>query len=102
MVRNGNNLIYSHKITLLEALTSAPIQFQTIDGETIRFTADEVINPETRKVFQGKGMPIYNEDPLSPLMHNNRRGDLIVKFTIEMPQSLSSATRDKLVEVLSQ
>ena len=25
MVRNGNNLVYSHKITLLEALTSAPI-----------------------------------------------------------------------------
>jgi DnaJ-class molecular chaperone len=46
-------------------------------------------------------MPIYNDDPLSPLMHNNKRGDLIVKFNIEMPQSLSSATRDKLVEVLS-
>lgn len=25
MVRQGNNLVYSHKITLLEALTSAPI-----------------------------------------------------------------------------
>ena len=85
MVRQGNNLVYSHKISLLEALTSTPIQFQTIDGETIRFTADEVINTETRKVFQGKGMPIYNDDPLSPLMHNNKRGDLIVKFNIEMP-----------------
>ena len=27
MVRSDNNLIYSHRISLLEALTSAPVQF---------------------------------------------------------------------------
>ena len=97
LTRQGDDLIYSHKISLQDALTSTPIQFETIDGETIRFTADEVISPQTKKVFKGKGMPKYNSNPLSPLLHSNPRGDLILKFTIEMPISLSSDKRDKLI-----
>lgn len=51
MTRLGNDLIYHHKITLKEALCSEPVEFQTLDGETIKFTADEVISPQTCKMF---------------------------------------------------
>lgn len=102
MARSGNDLIYLHKISLLDALTSAPTQFTTLDGEIIKFAADEVINPNTQKVFKGKGMPVYNENPLSALMHNHSRGDLILRFSIEMPKSFSDDIRSKLVEILGQ
>lgn len=82
MIRQNDDLIYHHHITLRDALLSTPIEFKTLDGETIKFAADEVISPQTTKVFYGKGMPIYNENPLSALMHKHTRGNLILKFTI--------------------
>lgn len=100
MTRSGNDLVYSHKITLKQALCSEPVEFQTLDGETIKFTADEVISPATTKVFGGKGMPVYNDNPLSALMHNHGRGNLILKFSIEMPNSFSDSKRNQLVEIL--
>ena len=33
--RDGDDLIYRHKISLKDALTSAPVVFETLDGETI-------------------------------------------------------------------
>jgi len=89
--RVGDNLIYRHKISLSDALTISVIDFKTLDGEIIKFRPDEIITPELKKVFYGKGMPIYNEDPLSPLMMNHSRGNFILTFQIDFPQSLSSA-----------
>jgi DnaJ-class molecular chaperone len=43
--REGDDLIYKHKISLADALTSAPVQFETLDGEIIKYRPDEVINP---------------------------------------------------------
>jgi len=102
MTRHGDNLVYHHKISLKDALCSAPIEFATLDGEIIKFAADEVISPHTTKVFYGKGMPVYNENPLSALMHNHSRGNLILKFTIEMPNSFTDDKRNALVEILCQ
>jgi len=87
--REGDDLIYHHEISLADALTSAPVQFETLEGEVITFRSDEVISPQTYKVFPGKGMPIYNDNPLSPLMHNHTHGNLILRFKIQMPQKLS-------------
>lgn len=80
MVRRIDDLIYKHRISLKQALCGEPIEFETLDGERIKFTADEVISPNTVKVFRGRGMPIYDEDPLSPLLHAHPRGDFILKF----------------------
>ena len=81
----GDNLIYRHKISLADALTISVIEFTTLDGEIIKYRPDEIITPELKKVFYGKGMPIYNDDPLSPLMLNHTRGNFILTFQIEFP-----------------
>ena len=78
--REGNDLIYRHNISLVEALSCAAIEFKTLDGEIIRYRPDEIVTPQFRKVFAGKGMPIYNQDPLSPLMLNHDRGNFILTF----------------------
>jgi len=89
--RVGDNLIYRHKISLADALLISVVDVTTLDGEIIKYRPDEIITPELKKVFYGKGMPVYNDDPLSPLMMNHSRGNFILTFTIEFPKSLSSA-----------
>jgi len=81
-------------------LTSEPIEFQTLEGETIRFASDALITPQTVKVFEGKGMPILNNDPLSPLLMNHSRGNFILRFQIEFPNSLPDEKKNKLITVL--
>ena len=98
--RNGDDLIYRHKISLADALTIAAIEFQTLDGEMIKFRPDEVITPQLKKVFQGKGMPIYNDDPLSPLMMNHSRGNFILTFQIEFPKQLTSQQKQIVGSIL--
>ena len=98
--RVGDDLIYRHKISLKDALTAAAVEFKTLEGETIKFRPDEIITPEFQKVFPGKGMPIYNDNPLSPLMMDHDRGNFILKFQIEFPCSLSDTQKNRLVAVL--
>lgn len=98
--RVGDNLIYRHKISLSDALTVAAVEFKTLEGEIIKYRPDDIITPEFEKVFPGKGMPIYNDDPLSPLMMEHDRGNFILKFQIEFPTSLSDGQKDRLIRVL--
>jgi len=46
-------------------------------------------------------MPIYKDDPLSPLLNMHARGNFILKFKIEMPISLTDEQRNGLKEVLT-
>ena len=101
MVRQVDDLIYKHPISLKDALCgSSAIEFETLDGEKIRYQPDGVITPQTVKVFPGKGMPIYKDDPLSPLLNAHARGNFILKFKIEMPNSLTDEQRNGLKAVL--
>ena len=43
--RKGNDLIYTHKITLEEALLSQPVKIKALDGRVIIVTVDEIITP---------------------------------------------------------
>ena len=38
--RDGDNLIYRHKISLADALSMQVVEFKTLDGETIKFRPD--------------------------------------------------------------
>ena len=98
--RNGDDLIYRHKISLADALTISVIDFETLDGERIKYRPDEIISPQLQKIFYGKGMPVYSDDPLSPVMMNHSRGNFILSFQIEFPQSLSNAQKAACNEVL--
>ena len=83
-------------------MTAAPIEFKTLNGEIVKFCPDEVVTPHFKKVFPGLGMPIYKDDPLSPMLLDHDRGDFILKFKIEFPSSLSTEKKERLVAVLTQ
>jgi DnaJ-class molecular chaperone len=97
----GNDLLYRHSICLQDALLSEGVEFETLEGEKIKFRAEQTITPQTTRVFPGKGMPIYNEDPLAPLMMNHARGNFILKFQVTFPM-MTSDQKDRLTAVLTQ
>lgn len=100
--RQGDDLIYSHKISLVDSLKSMPIHFTTIDNEMIEVSLDEVISPQSEKVLAGKGMPVLNDDPLGPIKRNFQRGKLVIRFDIEFPTVLSEEQRHAISAVLDE
>lgn len=66
---------------------------------------DEVVNPTSSKLIKNEGFYVYDEN-----MHSRStlrqadelpRGDLIVRFNINFPKSLSVKKREELKKILS-
>jgi len=92
--RDGSNIIYTHKISLRDALCGTIIEAPTLDGRKKGLNLmDEVIKPNTTKKLQGFGLPFPKEP--------SKKGDLIVKFDIQFPDRLSSGSKDILSDVLN-
>eukprot|EP01098_Paradermamoeba_levis_P002581 TRINITY_DN1299_c0_g1_i1.p1 TRINITY_DN1299_c0_g1~~TRINITY_DN1299_c0_g1_i1.p1 ORF type:complete len:434 (-),score=187.11 TRINITY_DN1299_c0_g1_i1:271-1572(-) len=94
---NGSDLVYEHKLTLLEALTQWQIQLKTLDDRTLVIRSDqqtEIIKPGDISIVMGEGMPVH-KSPMS-------RGKLYIKFDVvfPLPDQLPKAKRDKLKELL--
>ncbi|KAI3993462.1 hypothetical protein MKX01_002475 [Papaver californicum] len=80
--REGNDLIATRKISLVEALTGYTSQLTTLDGRTLPISINSVVSPGHEEPFKGEGMPI----PKDP----SKRGDLKVKFSVKFPAALTS------------
>lgn len=52
-VREGNNLIYTHKITLADALTDCSLQIPTLDQRIVSLACPEVVSPFYEKLIPG-------------------------------------------------
>lgn len=91
--RDGNNLIYKHKISLSDALTDCSLQIPTLDNRTISVACPEVVSPFYEKTVVGEGMP-NSKKP-------GTKGDLIVKFQILFPKYLNGFKRTKIRELLA-
>lgn len=91
--RDGNNLVYTHQLSLLDSLLGGSISIKTLDNRDISIACPEIVYPAYQKIIPGEGMPVAK----SP----GERGDLIVKFNIIFPKHLSLNKRQKLKEILS-
>lgn len=96
-IRRGNNLIYTHSLSLQEALAQKPIQFQTLDNRQLNLNLDIAVTPQAVHLIPGEGMPIINE-----LGEATAKGDLFVKFDIQFPVGISDEKRAKIVEILKK
>ena len=84
----GNDLIYIKKINLTQALSgilSFPIE--TLDKRIIVVNGDKniVVQPNSSFVIKNEGFPIKNE----LFCGNQMKGDLILKFIVELPSVFS-------------
>ena len=93
-VRNGDDLVYTHKMSLEDALLSRPIQIRTLDGRNINLSLDQTITPQTVHTIRGEGMPRK--------ANNKEKGDLNIKFNIIFPQVLKVENKNAIINILEQ
>jgi DnaJ-class molecular chaperone len=91
--REGSNLIYTHKLSLSDALTDCSLQIPTLDGRFLSIACPEVVSPFYEKRVPGEGMPLVK----SP----GTKGDLIIRFHILFPKYLNGEKRLKIRELLA-
>ena len=90
--RDGNDLIVTQKISLVEALTGCTVTLTTLDGRTINISLNDIIHPGYEKVLPKEGMPIAKEP--------GRRGNLRIKFDIEFPSRLNGEQKAGIKRLL--
>jgi len=86
--RDGNDLVVTQKIPLMEALTGCTVNLTTLDGRNLSISITDVVNPGTEKVVPNEGMPIGKE--------HGRKGNLRIKFDIKFPTRLTSEQKNGL------
>ncbi|OEL38106.1 DnaJ-like protein subfamily B member 13 [Dichanthelium oligosanthes] len=91
--RDGNDLIYTHKISLVEALTGCTVQVTTLDGRSLTVHVKSIVNPTYEEVVPGEGMPITREPP--------KKGNLRIKFQIKFPTNLTADQKAGIQQLLS-
>ncbi|KNC81890.1 hypothetical protein SARC_05803 [Sphaeroforma arctica JP610] len=92
--RVGDNLEVEVPLSLKEALTDAAVAVPTIDGGApVKLNLSGPIQPNTKKVLSGRGMP-------KSMKKGGGAGDLIARFKVNFPTSLSSIQKQKLLEIL--
>ncbi|CDW91696.1 UNKNOWN [Stylonychia lemnae] len=105
--REGDDLIYTQRISLENALLSEPVSLKALDGRTLVVTLDEIITPQTSKLVEGEGMPIQTDGSINILDHLKTvsqlpKGNLQIRFDIQFPKKLSNHHKQTIVDALRQ
>ena len=100
---NTKDLLYTQKITLIEALNSEPVSLKTLDDRKLVITMDEIISPQTVKTVKNEGMPIYNaKDLVQNILFKEKKGDLFIKFEIIFPKFLEPSKKEEISRLLEE
>jgi DnaJ family protein B protein 4 len=91
--REGNDLVVTKKIPLVEALTGCTVHLTTLDGRTLTIPVNNVIHPNYEEVVAKEGMPI----PKDP----SKRGNLRIKFDIKFPTRISAEQKSGIKKLLN-
>ena len=91
-VRDGNDLVLSLNISLVEALTGYTAEVITLDGRSLSIPIDSIIHPTYEEVVPREGMPL----PKDP----SRKGNLRITFSLKFPTRLSSEQKTGVARLL--
>lgn len=91
--REGNDLIVTLKISLVEALTGYTVHLTTLDGRSLTIPINS-IHPGYEEVVHREGMPV----PKDP----SRKGNLRIKFNIKFPTWLTHEQKAGIKRLLAQ
>uniref|UniRef100_A0A7S0RM28 J domain-containing protein n=1 Tax=Chlamydomonas leiostraca TaxID=1034604 RepID=A0A7S0RM28_9CHLO len=79
--RDGNDLIHTAQLPLVDALCGTVLRIPHLDGSTVEVPLNDVVNNASIKVVRGKGMPVAKQP--------GSFGNLLVKFEVAFPRSLT-------------
>lgn len=71
-----------------QSLCGCSVTVSSIDGKTCNMKITDVIKPGMRKTVAGQGLPL----PKNP----EQRGDLVVEFDVNFPDTLPGNAKDVL------
>lgn len=77
---------------LLQALCGCTVKAPTLDGRTITVSSRDIVKPGTKKRITGEGLPLSR----CP----DKRGDMILDFTVMFPDKLGQSTQETLKQIL--
>eukprot|EP00092_Neocalanus_flemingeri_P001035 GFUD01001105.1.p1 GENE.GFUD01001105.1~~GFUD01001105.1.p1 ORF type:complete len:359 (-),score=111.47 GFUD01001105.1:63-1115(-) len=91
--RDGENILYSCKVELRDALCGTTVKVPTLEGGKVSLDfSEKVIKPTTVRKLKGLGLPI----PKDP----TKRGDLVVSFDIIFPDEVSETDKNIIRDFL--
>lgn len=92
--RDKDDLHSSIKIDFISSLCGANIQFNIMDEDKITFNTSQfnIVHPNKKYEFKGKGMPIQG---------TNKRGNLYIEFDVEYP-TLTEEQKKGIKEILKK
>ena len=91
--RNGYDVHLEVPITFVQATLGSDVEIPILDAEKkyelskMTYSVPEGTQPGTVARFRGKGIPH---------IHSSSRGDMLVKFTVEVPKNLNNEQKDAL------
>lgn len=89
--REGNDLVCTVPLTLVDALCGARFSVQTLDGRTLELnTGGAVVKPGSVKTVAGEGMPVSKQP--------GTRGNLQVRFEVQFPRGPLTEAQKGLVK----
>ncbi|KAK5583550.1 hypothetical protein RB653_005147 [Dictyostelium firmibasis] len=91
--RNGDNLIYTKRIKLLDSIAGGQFILNTLDHRKLWVNHDkgDIIKQGDMRFIENEGMPIKG---------TSRKGKLIIAFDIEYPSNLTNDDIEKLSKIL--
>ncbi|XP_016974553.1 dnaJ protein homolog 1 [Drosophila rhopaloa] len=91
--REGSDLLYKAHISLKQALCGTHLAVPTLQSDQLGLcTQGEVIKPHSTRRFPGYGLPCPKD--------SSRRGAIVVSFSIQFPDSMSTQLTSSLASLL--
>lgn len=88
-IRDGANLWHSQAVALTDAVLGTKKQVQTLDGE-VSVKVPQGTQPGSVLRLRGKGLPEFG---------GGRRGDLLLRIDVQVPEKLSAEERQLFEEL---
>ena len=95
--RFGQDLVYTQKITLVDALVGRKFKVPLMDGRVLPMHLTDIAAPNYKICINNEGMPIWDETHAEVI----GKGNLYVEFDVEWPINRSDEIWKQLIEAFS-
>lgn len=89
-VRDGDSLIYEHKINVWDAMLGTSINIDTLDKKTLNITIPAGTQPDTVLSCKGEGLPN---------IRSKRRGNLLIRIKVTVPKDLTAEQQQQILGI---
>jgi DnaJ-class molecular chaperone len=90
--RQGNDLIFTARVSLASALTGSTVSVTHLDRRVLPIAVNEIVSPGSTKIIANEGMPTAKDPRV--------KGNLVLQFQVDFPTELSVDQKNKIKAVL--